>query len=219
MIPWECRSAETPGASRGRGASAASGERAGEGWPMLTREQAWEHLSDWTRTDSLRKHARAVEIVMRAAAHRYGGGAADEEIWGIAGMLHDADYEQWPGEHPHRIVAWLRERGEEAIAHAISAHYTKWKVPHESPLDRALLACDELTGFIIAACLVRPEGVATLTPKSVRKKLKDKAFAAKVERSEIQAGVDLLGVELADHIQFVIDALKPHAAELGIAPR
>ena len=185
----------------------------------LTRDQAWEHLCEWTRTESLRKHARAVEIVMRQAAHRYGAGAADEEKFGIAGMLHDADYEQWPEEHPGRIVAWLRERGEEEMAYAISAHYTKWNVPYRSALDRSLLACDELTGFVVAACLVRPEGVATLGPDSVRKKLKDKAFAAKVERGEITAGAELLGVELAAHIQFVIDALRPHAEELGILGR
>ncbi len=186
---------------------------------MLTREEAWRHLCEWTRTESLRKHARAVEIVMRRAAHRYGAGAADEDAWGIAGMLHDADYEQWPEEHPNRIVAWLRQRGEEAIAHAVSAHFTKWNVPHETLLDKALLACDELTGFVVAACLVRPEGVATLAPKSVRKKLKDKAFAAKVDRGEIARGVELLGVDLSEHVQFVIDALKPHAEELGIGPR
>jgi predicted hydrolase (HD superfamily) len=186
---------------------------------MLTRDDAWTHLCDWTRTDSLRKHARAVEIVMRSAAQRYGGEEADVERWGIAGMLHDADYEQWPEDHPNRIVAWLRERGEEEIAYAVSAHYTKWGRPHRSPLDKALLACDELTGFVVAACLVRPEGVATLAAASVRKKLKDKAFAAKVERHEITTGADLLGVELAAHIEMVIEALRPHAAELGIGPK
>ena len=185
----------------------------------LTRDEAWSHLCEWTETDSLRKHARAVEIVMRSAAGRYGGGDAEAERWGIAGMLHDADYEKWPEDHPNRIVAWLRERGEEDLAHAISAHYTKWNVPYESPLDKALLACDELTGFIVACCLVRPEGVSTLKSKSVRKKLKDKAFAAKVERAEVHAGVEQLGVELAEHIDFIIDALKPHAEELGIAGR
>lgn len=183
---------------------------------MLDRETAWAHLCAWTETDSLRRHARAVELVMRAAAHRYGAGAADEEAFGLAGMLHDADYEKWPEEHPHRIVTWLRERDEEAIAHAISAHYTKWGVPYESTLDKALLACDELTGFIMACSLLRPEGVLTLTPKSVKKKLKDKKFAAGVERPEVLAGAELLGVELGEHIQFVIDALKPHAAELGL---
>jgi predicted hydrolase (HD superfamily) len=186
---------------------------------MLTRDEAWKHLCDWTKTESLRKHARAVEIVMRQAAHRYGGGAADEEKWAVAGLLHDADYEQWPEEHPNRTVAWLRERGEEEIAHAVSAHYTKWGVACETLLDKALLACDELTGFVIAACLIRPEGVATLKPKSVRKKLKDKAFAAKVDREEIAKGVELLGVDIAEHIQFIVDALKPHAEELEIGPK
>lgn len=185
----------------------------------LTREQAWQHLCEWTKTESLRKHARAVEIVMRQAAHKYGGGAAEEEKWAITGMLHDADYEQWPEEHPNRSVAWLREKGEEEIAHAVSAHYTKWNVPYENQLDKSLLACDELTGFIIAACLVRPEGVTTLAPKSVKKKLKDKAFAAKVDRYEIHTGVEMLGVDLTEHIQLIIDALKPHAEELGIGPR
>jgi predicted hydrolase (HD superfamily) len=185
----------------------------------LTRAEAWDKLCEWTLGASLRQHARAVELVMRAAAHRYGQGDADVEAWGVAGLLHDADYEQWPDEHPVRIVAWLRERGEEPIAHAISGHYTKWGGAHESLLDKALLACDELTGFVIAACLVRPEGVSTLTPQSVLKKLKDKAFAAKVDRHECRHGAELLGVELASHVQFVIDALKPHAAELGIEGR
>ncbi len=186
---------------------------------MLERDDAWAHLCEWTETESLRRHARAVELVMRAAAHRYGAGAADEERWGVAGMLHDADYEKWPAEHPHRIVAWLRERGEEEVAHAIAAHYTKWNVPYESALDRALLACDELTGFTMACCLVRPDGIATLEPSSVVKRLKDKRFAASVERAEVHAGVEVLGVDLAEHIAFIIAALRPHAAELALSGR
>ena len=182
----------------------------------LTREEAWALLCEWTKTEALRKHARAVELVMRAAAHRFGEGAADEERWALAGMLHDADYEAWPEDHPKKTVAWLRERGEEEIAYAISAHYTKWGVPHKSPLDRALLACDELTGFVGACCLVRPGGIATLEPKSVIKKLKDRSFAAKVEREEITEGARLLGVELPDLIAFVIGALRPHGEELGL---
>ena len=185
----------------------------------LTRDEAWEHLCAWTKTDSLRKHARAVEIVMRRAAYDYGRGEADEDSWGIAGLLHDADYERWPDDHPQRIVAWLTERGEQEIAHAISAHYTRWNIPHESALDKALLACDELTGFVIASCLVRPDGIKTLTAKSVRKKLKDKAFAAKVNREEIANGAELLGVDLAEHIQRIIDSLQPYAAALGIEGR
>lgn len=185
----------------------------------LTREAAWQHLCEWTQTDALRKHARAVEVVMRAAALRYGAGGDDVEVWGVAGMLHDADYERWPDEHPRRIVAWLRERGEEAIAHAISAHYTQWNVPYETPLDRALLACDELTGFVGACALVREGGLGTLGVESVLKKLKDKRFAAKVDRHEVRAGAELLGVELGAHVTFVIEALRPHADELGLAAR
>lgn len=185
----------------------------------LTREAAWALLTEWTEGESLRKHARAVEIVMRAATAQYGTAQDDVERWGIAGMLHDADYEAWPEEHPNRIVAWLRERNEEDLAHAISAHYTQWGVPYESALDKALLACDELTGFIVACCLVRPEGVGTLTPRSVKKKLKDKRFAASVERAEVHAGVEQLNVDLGEHISFIIEALKPHAEELGIQGR
>jgi predicted hydrolase (HD superfamily) len=186
---------------------------------MLTRDAAWTQLCEWTKTDALRKHARAVELVMRAAAWRYGAGEVDVERYGIAGMLHDADYEAWPEDHPRRIVAWLEERGEREIAHAISAHYTKWNVPYDSPLDRALLACDELTGFVGACALVRPEGIASLEARSVLKKLKDRGFAAKVEREEVHAGAQLLGVDLADHVAFVVEALRPHAAELGLAGR
>lgn len=185
----------------------------------LTRDEAWQKLCEWTEADSLRKHARAVEVVMRAAAHRYGAGEADVERFGLAGLLHDADYERFPDEHPARIVAWLSERDEPELAHAVSAHYTGWGVPHDTPLDRALLACDELTGFVVACALVRPEGIATLKPKSVLKKLRDKAFAAKVERAEVRAGAELLSVELSEHVAFLIEALAPHADELGIAGR
>ena len=185
----------------------------------LTREEAWALLCDWTRTDALRKHARAVEVVMRAAASRHGSGEGDVERFGLAGMLHDADWEQWPDEHPRRIVAWLRARNDpelEPVAHAISAHYTKWGVPHESALDKALLACDELTGFVGACCLVRPGGITTLEPRSVLKKLKDRSFAAKVDRDEVATGARLLGVEIEPHVAFVIEALKPFGAELGL---
>lgn len=185
----------------------------------LTRDAAWAHLCEWTTTPALRNHARAVELVMRAAAAKYGAGAADVEAFGLAGMLHDADYEAWPAEHPKRIVAWLTERGEHAVAHAISAHYTKWGVSYDTQLDKALLACDELTGFVGACCHVREGGILSLEPASVIKKLKDKGFAAKVEREEVHEGCRLLGVELAAHIAFVIEALRPHAQELGLLGR
>ena len=183
---------------------------------VLTRDEGWALLLEWTPTEALRKHARAVELVMRAAAGRYGRGDADVEAWGLAGMLHDADYEKWPGEHPARIVRWLEERGEPEIAYAVSAHYTKWGREYRSALDRALLACDELTGFIMACSYLRPDGIASLEPKSVRKKLKDKAFAAGVDRFEVTEGARLLGVELDEHVAFLIAALRPHAAELGL---
>ena len=182
----------------------------------MTHDQALAQLHAWTKTDSLLKHARAVEITMQAAASKYGGPEADADIWAIAGLLHDADYEQWPDDHPQRIVKWLREQGEEEIAHAVAFHKTSSGLPPKTAMDKCLLACDELAGFVIACCLVRPEGIATLEPKSVKKKLKDKAFAAKVDRQVIQQGIELLGVELTDHIQFVIDALRPHAEEVGL---
>jgi predicted hydrolase (HD superfamily) len=185
----------------------------------LTYQQAQDQLHAWTKTESLLKHARAVEIVMRAAASKYGGRDANAEVWAITGLLHDADYEQWPDEHPKRIVEWLRVQNEEEIAYAVSFHQTAWGLLPKTIMDKCLLACDELAGFVIACCLVRPEGIASLEPKSVKKKLKDKAFAAKVDRSIIQQGGELLGVELGEHIQFVIDALKPHAEELGIGSK
>ena len=184
----------------------------------LTHDQAVQQLQSWTTNPSLLAHARAVEIVMRAAASKYGENA-DPEVWGITGLLHDADYDQWPDEHPQRIVDWLREQGEEEIAYAAAFHQTKWNLPPKSVMDKCLLACDELAGFVIACCLVRPDGIASLEPKSVRKKLKDKAFAAKVDREIIKNSVELLGVDMDGHIQFVIDALRPHAEELGITGR
>ncbi len=182
----------------------------------LTYQQAREILESWTKTDALLKHARAVELVMRQAAWRFGRGAQDEELYALAGLLHDADYEAWPDEHPKRIVAWLREREAQDLAHAISAHYTKWGVPHDSMLDKTLLACDELTGFVGACARVRPGGLASLEARSVLKRLKEKSFAAKVEREEIAQGARLLGLEVDDLAQFVIDALRPHAKELGL---
>jgi predicted hydrolase (HD superfamily) len=151
---------------------------------------------------------------MRHLARKHG---EDEDEWGIAGLLHDADYEKWPEEHPSRIVAQLRDLGEDKIAHAIAAHYTQWNVSYDTLLARALVATDELTGFIVACCLVRPEGVTTLTPKSVRKKFKDRAFAAKVERDEIERALVIFGVGFDDQVREIISALQPHAEELGIA--
>jgi len=183
----------------------------------LTLDQATQQVHAWTKTESLLKHARTVEIVMRAAAAKYGQDDADADVWAITGLLHDADYEKWPDEHPQRIVDWLREQGEEEIAYAVSFHQTKWGLPPKTRMDKALLACDELAGFVVACCLVRPDGIVSLKPKSVKKKLKDKSFAAKVDREIIRNGIALLDVEPNEHYQFVIDALKPHATELGIS--
>jgi len=180
---------------------------------MITRAQAKELLSSLTKNPSLLRHMRTIELVMEAYAEKFG---EDKEAWAIAGMLHDADYEVYPEKHPHVIVEKLRTLNEEKIAHAISAHYTKWNVPYESLLDKALLACDELTGFIVACCQVRPDGIAALEAKSVIKKLKDKGFAAKVERDEVYKGIELLGVDLTEHITFIIEVLKKNRLELGI---
>jgi predicted hydrolase (HD superfamily) len=183
----------------------------------ITYEQAAEKLHEWTESPALRNHARAVEAAMRRAAHRYGAGDADEPRWAITGLLHDADYDRWPEEHPRLIVAWLREQGEPEVAQAVTAHFDPSAIPTLAPLDKALLACDELAGFVMACCLVRPDGIHSLAPSSVKKKLKDKAFAAKVNRDDVYQGAERLGVNLDEQIQLVIDALKPHAAGLGIA--
>jgi len=182
----------------------------------MERSTAWDKVCEWTEGESLRRHALAVECVMRSAASRYGQGECDVEQWGQTGLLHDADYEKWPEEHPQHVVAWLEAEAEPEMAYAISAHYTQWGKEYRSQLDKALLACDELTGLIMACCYLRPDGIHSLTPKSVKKKLKDKKFAAGVDRFEVNEGVRLLDADLTEHIQFIIDALKPLASELGI---
>lgn len=180
---------------------------------MISRSEARELLSSLTQSPSLLRHMRTIELVMEAYAQKFG---EDREAWAIAGLLHDADYEAFPEKHPQVIVEKLNAMDEPIIAHAISAHYTKWNVPYQTRLDKALLACDELTGFIVACAQVRPEGIATLEPKSVIKKLKDKGFAAKVERDEVYKGVELLDVDLTTHIAFIIEVLKANKEELGI---
>lgn len=179
----------------------------------MTREESRQILLTMTKSASLLRHMRTIELVMEAYAEKLG---EDRDEWAIAGLLHDADYEAYPDQHPNIIVTKLRELGNERIAHAISAHYTKWNVLYETTLDKALLACDELTGFIVACCQVRPDGITTLETKSVIKKLKDKNFAAKVERDEVYKGVELFGVNLDDHIGFIIEVLKKNRIELGI---
>jgi predicted hydrolase (HD superfamily) len=179
----------------------------------MTREQAREILISMTQSQSLLRHMRTVELVMEAYAEKLG---ESKDEWAIAGLLHDADYEAYPEKHPNIIVEKLNGMSESKIAHAISAHYTKWNVPYETTLDKALLACDELTGFIVACCQVRPDGITSLETKSVVKKLKDKGFAAKVDREEVYKGTELLGVDLNDHISFIIDVLRKNRQELAI---
>ncbi len=183
----------------------------------ITYEQALEKLHEWTGSQALLNHARAVEAAMRKAAHRYGEGADDEPRWAIAGLVHDADYDRWPDEHPRLVIAWLREQGEPEIAQAVAAHFDPSSIDPLTTLDKALLACDELTGFVMACCFVRPDGIRSLSPSSVKKKLKDKSFAAKINRADVYQGVERLGANLDEHIQLVIDALTPHADALGIA--
>lgn len=179
----------------------------------MTRDEARAILTSMTQSASLLRHMRTIELVMGAYAQKLG---EDAEAWSVAGLLHDADYEAFPDQHPKVIVEKLLGMGENEIAHAISAHYTKWNVSYETPMDKYLLASDELTGFIVACAQVRPEGIATLETKSVVKKLKDKGFAAKVERDEVYKGVELIGIPLDQHIAFIIEVLRNHREELGI---
>jgi len=181
-----------------------------------TREQAWATLTEYTKSEALRRHALAVEAAVRAYARRFG---ADEELWGIAGLLHDFDYEIHPTleQHPQAGAPILREQGyPEEVVLAILSHAVHTGVPRETPLQKTIFACDELAGFVHACGLVRPDGIDTLEPKSVRKKLKQPSFAAKVNRGEVYQGADELGVDLDEHITFVIAALRPIAAELGL---
>jgi predicted hydrolase (HD superfamily) len=183
----------------------------------MDRAEALAKLNEWVKSPSLLRHMFIVEHVMTRAAQRYGGPDADPARWGLAGLLHDADYETFPDEHPQRVIAWLRERGEEEIAYAIACHSLRWGVPAKATLDKALLACDELSGFVVACSLMRPDGITTLEPPSVLKKLKDKKFAAGVDRTEVAEGAKLLGVDLAEHAGFVIAAMRERAEEFGLS--
>jgi putative nucleotidyltransferase with HDIG domain len=183
-----------------------------------TREDAWKLLLEFNQNPSLIKHALAVEAAMRAYARKYGG---DEELWGITGLIHDFDYEQHPtlDEHPAAGVAILTERGwPQEIITAIQGHAPYLGVPRTTWMDKALFAVDELTGFVIACALVRPDkSILNLTASSVKKKWKDKAFARAINRADIELGAQELGVDLLEHIALVIEALKPIAEELGVA--
>jgi len=180
----------------------------------MTREEARTLFLEMTETDSLRRHARTVELVMEGLAVHYG---EDKDKWAITGLLHDADYEKYPDSHPNVIVEKLQGMGENEIAHAIAGHYTKWDVPRISLMDKAIVAADELTGFIVAAALIRPTNIVGLSPKSVIKKLKTATFAAKVDREEVYKGAELLGWDLRELILFIIDILEKNKDELELA--
>jgi putative nucleotidyltransferase with HDIG domain len=182
------------------------------------RQAAWDLLCEYTKTEPLRKHALAVEAAMRAYARKFD---ADEEQWAVVGLLHDFDYEAHPtlDEHPTKGAEIMRQRGwPEEIIYAVLSHADHLSLERKTPLHRAIYAVDELTGLIIAVALVRPsKSIHDVKAKSVRKKMKDKSFARAVNREDVVKGAEQLGVELNEHIAFVIEALKPAAAELGIA--
>ena len=190
---------------------------------MPDRNDAWELLCEYTKGDSLRKHALAVEAAMRACAPRYGGPEADVNEWGIVGLLHDFDYEMFPGadQHPFTGANILCGRGyPDRVIRAIMGHATYTGVPRDTVMARALFATDELCGFLVACALVRPSrSLDDLEVASVKKKLKDKAFARTVNRDDIRQGVEELGVPLEEHISFVIEALKPLQKEIGLGLR
>jgi putative nucleotidyltransferase with HDIG domain len=181
-------------------------------------DQHWKLLTEFTKSESLRKHALAVEACMRAYARKF---SADEELWGTVGLIHDFDYEKYPTaqEHPYKGKEILKQRGySDEICRAIMSHAEYTGVTRDTPLQKALFACDELAGFITAVALVKPgKSLAEVEAKSVRKKMKDKAFARSVNRDDIVNGARDLGVDLDEHIAFCIEALRGIAGELGLA--
>ena len=182
----------------------------------VTRERAWETLTRYTKSEALLRHALAVEASVRAYARKFG---EDEELWGVTALLHDFDYEIHPtlDKHPQDGAPILREEGyPEVVIEGVLSHAEHLAMPRDTPLKKTLFACDELSGFIHACGLVRPDGIETLEPKSVKKKLKQPSFAAGVHRDEVYRGAEELGVELDDHIRFVIEAMRPIAGELGL---
>jgi putative nucleotidyltransferase with HDIG domain len=184
---------------------------------MKDREAAWCLLTEFTQSESLRKHALAVEACMRAYARKFG---ANEELWGVVALLHDFDYEKYPSleDHPYKGNEILKERGwPEEIRRAIMSHAEYTGVTRDTPMEKALFACDELAGFITAVALVKPgKSLAEVDAKSVRKKMKDKAFARSVNRNDIVTGAAELGVDLEEHIAFCIEAMKGIADQLGL---
>jgi putative nucleotidyltransferase with HDIG domain len=182
----------------------------------VTRDRAWDTLTRYTKSEALLRHALAVEAAVRAYARKLDG---DEELWSATALLHDFDYEIHPtlDKHPQDGAAILREEGyPEELIEAVLSHAEHLAMPRDTDLKKTLFACDELAGFIHACGLVRPDGIETLTPRSVKKKLKQPSFAAGVHRDEVYAGADLLGVDFDDHVQTVTDAMKPISKDLGL---
>jgi predicted hydrolase (HD superfamily) len=188
---------------------------------MPDRSHAWELLCEYTKGESLRKHALAVEAAMRACVKRYGTADDDQDEWGLVGLLHDFDYEMFPSanQHPFTGANILCGRGySERFIRAIMGHATYTGVPRDTAMARALFATDELCGFLVACALVRPSrSLDDLEVASVKKKLKDKAFARSVNRDDIKQGIEELGVDADEHIRFVIDALRPVQHEIGLS--
>ena len=185
----------------------------------MNREESWKLLCEWIENDSLRKHMLAVEAAMRAYAKKFG---EDEKKWGITGLLHDMDYEKYPtpDEHPIVGVRELERRGyPEDVLHAIKAHADYLDVPRDTLMAKTLYAVDELSGFVVACALVRPEGLEGLRARSVRKKMKQKSFAAAVDREDIVRGAEELGVDLNEHIEFVAGALREGSEALGFGQK
>jgi predicted hydrolase (HD superfamily) len=183
----------------------------------MNREDALNILHEYTKTDSLRKHAYAVEAAMRAYAGKYN---QDEELWGSIGLIHDFDYEMYPDQHPKKGSELLIQKGiPEDLRNVILGHADFTAVPRETLMAKVLFAVDELCGFIIAVTLVRPnKSIGEVKVKSVKKKMKDKRFAAKVNRDEIREGAEELGVDFDEHVAFVVQALRSVATELGLNP-
>ena len=186
----------------------------------ISRDAAWELFCEWTESDSLRKHALAVEAAMRAYARRYG---EDEELWAVTGLVHDLDYERYPDletGHPRHALAELEQRDyPQEVIDAVAGHADFLGVARESQMAKALYAVDEMSGFVTACALVRPTGIEGMKPKSVRKKMKQPSFAAKVPRDQLERGAEELGVEMNEHIELVIAALSANAEQLGLGPR
>jgi len=180
------------------------------------RARAWQLLCEHNQSESLRKHGLAVEAAMRGLARRY---VEDEELWGIVGLIHDFDYEKHPDPFEHGLAGgrMLREMGwPDVIAHAVESHNDHVGVLRESLMEHALFSCDELCGFIVAVALVKARDLTMVEPRSVRKKMKDKAFARSVSREDIEKGWRQLDVDPDEHIAFIVDSLKPAAPQLGL---